>query len=243
MNAAVFLQKTYDLIQSTPTDVAEWSNHGRAFVIKKIKDFERTMLPKYFKHSNFASFSRQLRFYGFDKSKKHDIRIVQDASKDEASCQGWWEFANPHFLRDDPAQMANIRRKTYSEPAAAAAASSDASSEVVTLKRKMSSLQTQLSDLTNQISALTSVVQAYCQADSDDDDHVVSIMPTKKAKTLVSSPVSIAASDFLDFSAADAAAVFASDDEIDEGILDALLDFATPAFAAATPFELVGFEL
>ncbi|ETW08097.1 hypothetical protein H310_02458 [Aphanomyces invadans] len=222
--AAVFLQKTYDLIQSTPSDVAEWSKDGRAFVIKKIKEFESTVLPKYFKHGNFASFSRQLRFYGFDKTKKHDIRIVQDAA-DGDSCQGWWEFSNANFQRDAPEQMVHIRRKTYSEPSATSSTTSsfEALSEVSNLKRKMSNLQTQLSALTNQISALTSVVQSYCEPDVDEVD-----MSPKKMK-VVASPMSV-------WSERDDA-MFLSDDEIDSGILDALLDFPV----LSTP--LMAFEL
>ncbi|RHY43635.1 hypothetical protein DYB30_011492 [Aphanomyces astaci] len=158
--AAVFLQKTYDLIQSTPSDVAEWSNEGRSFVIKKIKEFETNVLPKYFKHGNFASFSRQLRFYGFDKTKKHDIRI------------------------------------------------------------------TQLSALTNQISALTSVVHSYCQPEADDADASACAKKLKGS----SSPISKWTDD-------DAVTFAASDDEIDSGILDALLEFP----AMATP--LIAFEL
>ncbi|RHY21638.1 hypothetical protein DYB36_011539 [Aphanomyces astaci] len=223
--AAVFLQKTYDLIQSTPSDVAEWSNEGRSFVIKKIKEFETNVLPKYFKHGNFASFSRQLRFYGFDKTKKHDIRIVQDGSNGD-SCQGWWEFANPNFQRDCPERMVHIRRKTYSEPNAASSPSSttsESSSEVLHLKRKMSSLQTQLSALTNQISALTSVVHSYCQPEADDADASACAKKLKGS----SSPISKWTDD-------DAVTFAASDDEIDSGILDALLEFpamATPLIA------------
>ncbi|KAH9154759.1 hypothetical protein AeRB84_003202 [Aphanomyces euteiches] len=228
MSVAVFLQKTYDLIESTPADIAEWSNEGRAFVVKKIKEFESQMLPQYFKHSNFASFSRQLRFYGFDKSKKHDIRIVLDAS-DAESCQGWWEFSNPHFQRDAPEQMVHIRRKTYSEPTTAASSTSSESSEVNQLKRKMSNLQTQLTDLTKQITMLSSVVQAYCQSESMTSSAPSSPVPIKKQKVQVSSPLAVSSPvSISNLDWYDDMVNFDADAEIDSTILDTLLDF--PAF-------------
>jgi hypothetical protein len=39
--------------------------HGRAFRIHDVKRFTEEILPRYFKHSKWLSFSRQLSLYGF----------------------------------------------------------------------------------------------------------------------------------------------------------------------------------
>ncbi|KAG9408342.1 hypothetical protein AC1031_021583 [Aphanomyces cochlioides] len=208
--AAVFLQKTYNMIESSPVDVAEWSNQGRSFLVKDIKQFETVMLPKYFKHGNFASFSRQLRFYSFEKAKKYDNRIGD-------TCLCWWEFSNPHFQRDAPHEMVHIKRKTYADPAAFAKPRDDANDakddDVGQLKRSMSTMQSQLDDLASQISKLTSVVQICCGHYLDNEETKVS---SKKIKMDVSpSPLDdLAASNTL-----------ATDEEIDSTILDSLLEF------------------
>ncbi|KAF4037780.1 HSF-type DNA-binding [Phytophthora infestans] len=111
--APVFLQKTYDMIESSPSTVACWSESGTSFIIKLPREFAKTMLPRYFKHNNFSSFVRQLNFYGFRKHKKDEIVI----STEEDESKSWWEFYHEKFLRGRQELMAQIRRKTYSEPA------------------------------------------------------------------------------------------------------------------------------
>ncbi len=46
-----------------------WSPEGDAFIIVDFSNFCDQILPKYFKHSNFASFVRQLNMYDFHKTK------------------------------------------------------------------------------------------------------------------------------------------------------------------------------
>lgn len=46
-----------------------WHNDGIGFVIRSIDKFTECILPAYFKHSNFASFIRQLNMYGFSKKR------------------------------------------------------------------------------------------------------------------------------------------------------------------------------
>ena len=48
-------------------DVIAWNDHGRTFTVWKPDVLETEYLPKTFKHSNFASFVRQLNNYGFRK--------------------------------------------------------------------------------------------------------------------------------------------------------------------------------
>ena len=44
-----------------------WSEDGGSFIIKNQGEFTKTLLPYYYKHSNMASFVRQLNMYGFHK--------------------------------------------------------------------------------------------------------------------------------------------------------------------------------
>ena len=44
-----------------------WGEDGSSFIIKNQSEFTKTMLPYYYKHSNMASFVRQLNMYGFHK--------------------------------------------------------------------------------------------------------------------------------------------------------------------------------
>ncbi|CAK4083002.1 unnamed protein product [Aphanomyces euteiches] len=146
--APIFLQKTYTLFENAPSDIACWANNGTTVVIKDPDEFARSMLPKYFKHNNFASFVRQLNFYGFRKYKKDDILIQED----EAT-KNWWEFYHEKFLRHAPELMSQIRRKTYSE-----GGDNHEKEEVEVLKSQVTTLQAQLEQVTSQITSLTEVV-------------------------------------------------------------------------------------
>lgn len=63
-------QETFELINKCTLefpDLACWSEDGLMFVIKDQKRFENDIIPKFFDHNKFASFARQLNFYGFRK--------------------------------------------------------------------------------------------------------------------------------------------------------------------------------
>ena len=44
-----------------------WGSEGNSFIIRNQTEFAKTLLPYYYKHSNMASFVRQLNMYGFHK--------------------------------------------------------------------------------------------------------------------------------------------------------------------------------
>ena len=59
-----FLTKTYDVVDDPNTDtVVSWGFAGNSFVVWDANAFATVILPRYFKHSNFSSFVRQLNTY------------------------------------------------------------------------------------------------------------------------------------------------------------------------------------
>ena len=100
---AGFLTKAYEIFDcGNFSDCCGWGPKGETIVVKRIEDFSRNVLPRYFKHSNFQSFVRQLNMYDFHKT-------AQDPSNGE--------FSHQYFRKGRPELMENIRRKAnYRDP-------------------------------------------------------------------------------------------------------------------------------
>ncbi|KAF0720058.1 Aste57867_590 [Aphanomyces stellatus] len=137
-----------EMLAECPPSVAAWNDSGTAFVVKNVSALERQVLPKYFKHSHFASFTRQLRFYGFEKIKHQDGNNATIT----------WEFSHPKFLRACPGKMDAIRRKTCTDPTPKWNVE-----EVTELREDLSTLQDKMTSLLAHVSTLAEALRGMSQ--------------------------------------------------------------------------------
>ncbi|CAG8485191.1 6377_t:CDS:2 [Ambispora leptoticha] len=101
-----FVKKLFKMLEDESySDIVSWGVNGDSFVVKEIDAFTKTILPRHFKHSNFASFVRQLNKYDF-----HKIRNSDDSNAPYG--EQAWEFRHPKFQCDKRDQLDNIKRKT-----------------------------------------------------------------------------------------------------------------------------------
>ena len=99
---SLFLTKAHALISSCPAEIGGWTDDGSSFVIHDVDLFAKTIIPTVYKHNNWASFVRQLNFYGFRKVKSE--KVTSDC-----------EFRHPCFVRGRPELVASIKRPASGE--------------------------------------------------------------------------------------------------------------------------------
>ncbi|KAI9358589.1 hypothetical protein DFJ73DRAFT_616553, partial [Zopfochytrium polystomum] len=101
-----FLNKLYNMVNDESSNLIRWSDDGQAFIVENHEEFAREVLPRFFKHNNFSSFVRQLNMYGFHKVPHlQSGALVADEEPEN------WEFANPHFQRNQPDLLCLVTRK------------------------------------------------------------------------------------------------------------------------------------
>ncbi|KAI9496298.1 HSF-type DNA-binding-domain-containing protein [Zychaea mexicana] len=86
-------------------DLITWSENGDVFRVFNPTAFSKNVLPRYFKHSNWQSFVRQLNMYGFNKVND----MIHSNLRNENQI---WEFRHPHFQRGAVEDLRNIKRKS-----------------------------------------------------------------------------------------------------------------------------------
>ncbi|KAM5298049.1 heat shock factor protein 4 isoform 3-T3 [Glossophaga mutica] len=101
-----FLGKLWALVGDPSTDhLIRWSPSGTSFLVSDQSRFAKEVLPQYFKHSNMASFVRQLNMYGFRKVVSIEQGGLLRPERDHV------EFQHPSFLRGREQLLERVRRK------------------------------------------------------------------------------------------------------------------------------------
>ncbi|TIA93385.1 hypothetical protein E3P99_00201 [Wallemia hederae] len=100
-----FVKKLFMMLEDSQyASVVCWSPSGESFVVKEMNDFTKQILPRHFKHSNFASFVRQLNKYDFHKVKREE-------GEEKPWGDQTWEFRHPEFKAHCRHLLENIKRK------------------------------------------------------------------------------------------------------------------------------------
>jgi len=146
-----FLNKTYEIVNDPTNSVTvAWTTDGMGFTINSVPDFVEQILPRYFKHSNFASFVRQLNMYDFHKSREQGCENV---------------FRHPSFLRGRRSLLRDIRRK-----------STEITSESVLSKSDCQHLLSKVQELQGQHQTLEATVQELRTQNHDMKEHNMSLL-------------------------------------------------------------------
>ena len=137
------------------------SGDGTSILVKDVAEFSKRILPQYFKHSNFASFVRQLNFYGFTKAREEDIKIID--SNDAKYCQ----FMHENFRRENPELLVKIvRRIATHQNNGSQSDQGDAldskigkdcdemEEEIASLKGKLNSMEDEMKKLSDMVSSV-----------------------------------------------------------------------------------------
>ena len=116
-NTKNFVYKLFDEIEenSNKSHLIFWNEEddGKSFVIKDSNLFSVTILPRLFKHSNYASFVRQLNKYGFHKIKQQNS-ININTSKKDGIINNQNIFKNSFFQKGRSDLLKNIKRQESS---------------------------------------------------------------------------------------------------------------------------------
>lgn len=172
-----FVNKLFSMLEEPSSrHTVHWTAGGDSFVVVDPSEFTKTVLPRHFKHSNFASFVRQLNKYDF-----HKVRV----NPTEASPYGEnaWEFKHPDFQLHNREQLENIKRKT---PAARKKEHSNGTStgrpsgtdrEVIEhMQRDIESLKRSHQELENQLSRAIDSIDSLQRSASTREHYIKQLM-------------------------------------------------------------------
>ncbi|KAK6540327.1 kinase-regulated stress-responsive transcription factor skn7 [Orbilia ellipsospora] len=145
---ADFVKKLYRMLgDKGHSDVVRWSDSGNSFIVFDNNEFTKNVLPLHFKHSNFASFVRQLNKYDFHKVRASDEAVATGPNGDQA-----WEFVHPQFRVGNDGNMEGIRRKA---PATRAKKESEEPSQNnQETQNQVSTLQARLDEMLRRVDGL-----------------------------------------------------------------------------------------
>ncbi|KNE58007.1 hypothetical protein AMAG_04835 [Allomyces macrogynus ATCC 38327] len=113
-NTPQFLNKLYAMVSAPEhNDLIHWSESGTSFIVMNAEELAKRVLPRYYKHANFASFQRQLNMYHFAKIPSIiNLTPADGAGGTKAPVPE--EFSHEYFIRGQPDLLCMIRRKKNS---------------------------------------------------------------------------------------------------------------------------------
>ncbi|RHY00653.1 hypothetical protein DYB25_000931 [Aphanomyces astaci] len=92
-----FVQSLHSMLQLEDATIIRWTPDGHAFEILDQRLLAARILHRYFRHTKYASFQRQLNYFGFRKWPKQKAAICT--------------YSQLHFSRDNPADLHRIKRR------------------------------------------------------------------------------------------------------------------------------------
>ncbi|CCE81567.1 Piso0_002226 [Millerozyma farinosa CBS 7064] len=111
-----FVMKIWSMVNDPANhEYIRWNESGKTFQVFHREEFMKLILPKYFKHNNFASFVRQLNMYGW-----HKVQDINNGTlnKDDKLNDEIWQFENPYFIKGREDLLDKIvRNKSISQEA------------------------------------------------------------------------------------------------------------------------------
>lgn len=128
------------MINRCDPQVACWNDKGDIFIVKDSSSLAKIFIPRYFDHSNFSSFARQLNFYGFRK-----INNLHDT---DGFSSNHVRFHHEYFCRDRPELLSKIKRSTLNN-----SNSKLVNKEIEALKATVSNLEEKIAKMSSDFEA------------------------------------------------------------------------------------------
>lgn len=151
-----FVKKLFTMLSDdTYYDVVRWTAAGTSFVVLNTNEFTKEILPRHFKHSNFASFVRQLNKYDF-----HKVKISNEEKQSYQYGDDAWEFQHPDFRKDDRGALDNIRRKAPLKKEPAYDLNSHYDAQILLLRSDLARTRTELRALSDKYRAVIDLMVA-----------------------------------------------------------------------------------
>lgn len=116
-----FLRHLYTILNNEDKQIIAWSHDGSYFQIYHVQALEEQILGKYFKHTKFASFQRQLNTFGFRKWTKtranvctfsHNM-LVRCALDDLVTVVQRWKLEQLEFKSEQVTKVASHKRSRF----------------------------------------------------------------------------------------------------------------------------------
>lgn len=108
VNVQLFIRKAFAMINECDPTIASWTEDGTKFVVKNKDIFASTVIPQYYDHNNYSSFTRQLNFYGFTREQSMTIKV----SDLNSLAVGQETFFHQNFQRGRPDLLKNLQRRS-----------------------------------------------------------------------------------------------------------------------------------